>query len=156
MKSLSVAPGDAGAVRMAVRTAVEMNPNLLDAAIRLERLKADEAKSAEEAVAAAGLRDIVIVTGYLEDQIRARVRERHGGLARVARPHRHVGGGAPAGGGLFASNWPKNERKSTESMSRLPEPIRKSTAAPVRTGISSIRPNKFTGSPRRSIPMMRR
>ena len=31
----------------------QMNPNLLDAAVRLERLKAAEAKSAEEAVAAA-------------------------------------------------------------------------------------------------------
>jgi tetratricopeptide (TPR) repeat protein len=54
LKSLSAAPGDTNAVRMAVRTAVEMNPNLLDPAIRLERLKATEAKSAEEAVAAAG------------------------------------------------------------------------------------------------------
>jgi len=33
-----------------------------------------------EAVETAGLRDVVLVTGYLEDQIRARVRERHGGL----------------------------------------------------------------------------
>jgi hypothetical protein len=49
-KSLSAAPGDTNALRMAVET----NPNLLDAAIRLERLKATEAKSAEEAVAAAG------------------------------------------------------------------------------------------------------
>ena len=53
LKSLSVASGDINTVRMAVRTAVEMNPNLLDAAVRLERLKAGEAKPAEEAVAAA-------------------------------------------------------------------------------------------------------
>jgi hypothetical protein len=53
LKSLSVAPGDIDTVRMAVKAAVEMNPNLLDAAIRLERLKAAEAKSSEEAVAAA-------------------------------------------------------------------------------------------------------
>jgi choline kinase len=33
-----------------------------------------------EAVEAAGLRDIVLVTGYLEEQIRARVRERHARL----------------------------------------------------------------------------
>jgi hypothetical protein len=53
LKSMSVAPGDIDTVRTAVRTAVEMNPNLLDAAVRLERLKATEAKSAEEAVGAA-------------------------------------------------------------------------------------------------------
>jgi hypothetical protein len=53
LKSLSAVPGDIGTVRLAVRTAVETNPNLLDAAIRLERLKAAEAKSAEAAVAAA-------------------------------------------------------------------------------------------------------
>ena len=53
LKSLSVPPDDIDAVRTAVRSAVETNPNLLDAAIRLERLKAAEAKSAEEALAAA-------------------------------------------------------------------------------------------------------
>jgi hypothetical protein len=49
-KSLGVARDDA----QAVRTAVEANANHLDAAIRLQRLKAAQAKSADEAKAAAG------------------------------------------------------------------------------------------------------
>ena len=49
LKALGAVPGDNDAVWMAV----EANPNLLDAAVRLERLKVAETKSSGEAVAAA-------------------------------------------------------------------------------------------------------
>ncbi len=49
LKALGAVPGDNDAVWMAVQA----NPNLLDAAVRLERLKVAETKSSGEAVAAA-------------------------------------------------------------------------------------------------------
>ena len=116
-KSLNADPDDANAVR---RT-VEMNPNLLDAAVHLETVKANAAKSAEEVAAAADqlqvLSDVAKSRGIrrphtffqqaeaLNKAFRLKLEEErkkiHGIEEQIARANSEINGGSPEDQALF-------------------------------------------------------